>query len=86
MYSTCSLADVENDQVVEKALQPGPSAAVSPKGSECRIVAVPIDEWQEGKELEDLVGGDRTRFGLLCLPDKKGSGPIYLAMLEKVAS
>lgn len=84
VYSTCSLADVENDQVVAKAVQQAATAEFSRNSVACQVRCVPVNDWQLDPELEDLVGGDRTQYGLLCLPDRKGSGPIYLAILEKV--
>jgi 16S rRNA C967 or C1407 C5-methylase (RsmB/RsmF family) len=70
VYSTSSLAEVENDTVVQRALQ------------QQGVRVVPADEWGLAG-VEELAGGERTQHGLLCLPDKQGWGPVYLAVLEK---
>ncbi|KAF6252428.1 S-adenosyl-L-methionine-dependent methyltransferase [Scenedesmus sp. NREL 46B-D3] len=72
VYSTCSIAEAENDGVVCKALQQ--------QGGEARVV--PVDEWGLAG-IGELTGGQRTQHGLLCLPDEQGWGPVYLAVLEQ---
>lgn len=78
------MADMENDHVVLEALQQTAKSKKSEAhAGSCSVRAVPIEEWGMDQQLESLVGGDRTQYGLLCLPDKQGYGPIYVAMLEK---
>jgi 16S rRNA C967 or C1407 C5-methylase (RsmB/RsmF family) len=76
VYSTSSLVEVENDAVVQKALQ----QQQQQQGASVRVV--PADEWALAG-IEELAGGERTQHGLLCLPDKQGWGPLYVAVLEK---
>jgi len=70
VYSTCSIAKVENDDVVQHALQ---------QSSAGSVVVVPVKDW----DLLQLAGGEPTQHGMICLPDKAGWGPIYLCLLEK---
>jgi 16S rRNA C967 or C1407 C5-methylase (RsmB/RsmF family) len=74
VYSTSSLTEVENDGVVHTALQ-------QQQGSSVRVV--PAAEWGLAGGIEELAGGEHTQHGLLCLPDKHGWGPLYVAVLEK---
>lgn len=80
VYSTCSLADLENDHVVQKALEQLSSPAGGSAACSCEVV--PVVDWGI-PDAEQLAGGERTQHGLLCLPDKQGWGPIYVAMIEK---
>lgn len=55
-----------------------------PKGS-LRVVAPGDPSYGVGPEmLQGLFGAERTEHGVLCLPDIKGCGPIYVAVLDKV--
>lgn len=71
VYSTCSILDLENDQVVERVLK---RAAGS-----LRVVA-------PAAAALEAAGAERTRHGWLLLPDTALSGPIYLTVLEKTGS
>lgn len=80
VYSTCSIADVENDRVVERALERAGAAAV-------RVVQDPAEGGVDGvtlgaSDLADL-GAERTRQGWILLPDKSRHGPIYVCVLER---
>ena len=37
-------------------------------------------------QLAGVFGAERTDKGVLCLPDTKGCGPMYVAVLVKVSS
>ncbi len=39
---------------------------------------------EAAKALVDVFGAEATKHGLICLPDRKGWGPIYVAVVEKV--
>jgi 16S rRNA C967 or C1407 C5-methylase (RsmB/RsmF family) len=69
VYSTCSLADVENDAVVRVALA---------KHADCCVMAPALPT-------EDLAlfGVEPTELGHICLPDTAGWGPIYVATIYK---
>ena len=69
MYSTCSLADVQNDAVVRAALAKHPDCSVAAPG-------VPASDLA-------LFGAEPTQLGLICLPDTAGWGPIYVAAITK---
>lgn len=75
VYSTCSMAAVENDGVVQQAL------SLSKGG----VSAVPLAEWGVvgSAHFMELSGAEATQHGMLCLPDKAGCGPIYLCLLQK---
>lgn len=74
VYSTCSILDLENDQVVDRVLERG--------GGSLRLLHP-----SAAAAALDAAGAQRTRHGWLLLPDGPlGCGPIYLAVLEKTAS
>lgn len=74
VYSTCSILDLENDQVVDRVLERG--------GDSLRVVHPPA----VAAALE-AAGAQRTRHGWLLLPDGPlDCGPIYLAVVDKVGS
>jgi 16S rRNA C967 or C1407 C5-methylase (RsmB/RsmF family) len=81
-YSTCSLAEEENDHVVEKALKLQQQMAASRSSSGLARV-VPVNEWCWDGELQRLLGAERTKYGVICLPDKQGWGVIYVCLLKK---
>lgn len=39
---------------------------------------------EAAKALLEVFGAEATKHGLICLPDRKGWGPIYVAVVEKV--
>ena len=74
VYSTCSILDLENDQVVDRVLERG--------GGSLRVLHPPA-----AAAALEAAGAQRTRHGWLLLPDGPlGCGPIYLAVLDKVGS
>ncbi|KAL6751043.1 S-adenosyl-L-methionine-dependent methyltransferase [Haematococcus lacustris] len=78
VYSTCSLAAVENDEVVAKAL------ARCPVGSLHIVLPGHPGYGLQSGALTGLFGAERTRYGVIVMPDApQGSGPIYAAVLEK---
>jgi len=80
VYSTCSLAPIENDGVVAQAL----TRVV--KGS---VRVLPPDEAASScgctyEELARTFGASKTQHGVLCTPDSHAAcGPIYAAVLVK---
>lgn len=92
VYSTCSIATVENDAVIEKVLE---KAAGAVHTSSHGIVPTEGETGsQDDRSFEgscgslafrDLkaFGAERTKHGWLILPDNHGWGPIYLSVLEK---
>eukprot|EP00775_Hariotina_reticulata_P005229 gene5229-5465_t len=74
VYSTCSLAEEENDYVVEKALKLQQQQVVGSASSSGLARAVPVNDWPWEGELQRLVGAERTKYGVICLPDKQGRG------------
>lgn len=78
VYSTCSMASAENDDVVQQALQQS-------KGS---VTAVPVQDWGVvgSEQFRKAAGAELTGHGMICLPDKAGWGPIYLCLLQKQES
>lgn len=78
----CSIAEAENDDVVEKVvLKAGESVSV------CSDVLTSVASTDlKGKILRRLITrADRTRYGWLILPDRSGWGPMYVAVLKKTA-
>ena len=74
VYSTCSILDLENDQVLDRVLERG--------GGSLRVLHPAA-----AAAALDAAGAERTRHGWLLLPDGPlGCGPIYLAVVEKTAS
>jgi 16S rRNA C967 or C1407 C5-methylase (RsmB/RsmF family) len=77
VYSTCSLNEIENDQVIEKVLN---KTEKYKEKNGYRLESIPVDS-----VLPDLVLGEKTKYGWHLLPDNAhGFGPIYMAVLEKV--
>ncbi len=77
-YSTCSIAPVENDGVIDKLLEKvGGAAAV-------RVINEDEAQTHAGwsATLKQL-GCEPTRHGWIMLPDSSKFGPIYWCLLEK---
>ncbi|WIA40814.1 hypothetical protein OEZ86_004492 [Tetradesmus obliquus] len=83
-YCTSSLAELENDAVVHKALQQHQQQQQQQQQG-CKVHVVAVDDWGLNG-IEELAGGERTQYGLLCLPDRQGWGPLYVALLEKTSA
>jgi len=77
-YSTCSIAPVENDLVIDRLLEKlgGPSAVRVVKEDEAQTHA----GWSS--TLKQL-GCEPTKHGWIMLPDRSKFGPIYWCLLEK---
>ncbi|KAI7837380.1 hypothetical protein COHA_008819, partial [Chlorella ohadii] len=74
VYSTCSILDLENDQVVDRVLERG--------GDSLRVLHPPA-----AAAALEAAGAQRARHGWLLLPDGPlDCGPIYLAVVDKVGS
>jgi len=79
VYSTCSLADEENDGVVAKLL------AHKRHGAGMRLASPFVN--LEGTAVAPLLEGvTRTKCGALMLPDRSRFGPLYWAVLERKTS
>jgi 16S rRNA C967 or C1407 C5-methylase (RsmB/RsmF family) len=70
-YSTCSMSDVENDEVVDKALK-----RINMRDDVVSVSRPEID-------FKEKLGYERTKHGLLILPDVKEWGPIYCCVITK---
>ena len=71
VYSTCALAQAENDGVIKKLLKKYPEASV---------VALPE------ADSSGLCNGEKTEYGIHVLPDKQGgAGPLYFSLVHKVS-
>lgn len=81
MYSTCSVAVVENDFVVEKVLEKfgDPEGKIAVRVAEDRGFPDPKD-----RETLEQLGCERTNHGYCMLPDRNKFGPIYWCVLERV--
>jgi 16S rRNA C967 or C1407 C5-methylase (RsmB/RsmF family) len=69
VYSTCSLADVQNDAVVHAVLE---------EQKDCVAVQASLSASDMA-----LFGAEPTQLGLICLPDNGTWGPIYVAVITK---
>ncbi|QDZ18821.1 S-adenosyl-L-methionine-dependent methyltransferase [Chloropicon primus] len=80
VYSTCSIATVENDFVIEKILQ-----KFGPGNGRCHVKAVKDCGFGNAKDRATLeqLGCERTKHGYFMLPDKSKFGPIYWCLLER---
>lgn len=84
VYSTCSIAPVQNDEVVERLLrrcEPGAIRVLSAMEL-LRGTLEEAVEVVEGQVVE-LLGVEVTQHGAICLPDRGGWGPLYMAVVEK---
>lgn len=70
IYSTCSISDLENDQVIGRLIEK--------KGSTFAVEN--IEKLLANKDCE------KTQYGYRFLPDQCGYGPIYLSKLRKIIS
>lgn len=78
VYSTCSIAAVENDEVIGKVLEKAAGAVqVASHGFEGSCGSLAFGDLK-------ALGAERTQHGWLILPDSHGWGPIYLSVLVKV--
>lgn len=81
--STCSLACIENDGVVSKALErcpPGSIRVVQPTDPDYYPSSL---GGQAASLLQETFSPDATKYGVLLLPDVCQHGPIYVCVLEK---
>ncbi len=91
VYSTCSISPLENDQVVSKAvalLQDEMHISISSKPRQMlkEPVKLPSESFRASASLAGLlhqVGAEPTEHGVIVLPDKAGSGPMYVCLLLK---
>lgn len=78
VYSTCTLSDKENDEVMSRVLQGSPGAG---KTSAVDVFAVKTPLLAE---LEEYCHQVQTTHGLLVTPtDQKNTGPMYVTVLQK---
>jgi hypothetical protein len=88
VYSTCSIAALQNDGVIDKVLiRAGGAVEVvhhNDSSTPQTLVDGTLEERLLAQELEGF-GAERTRHGWMILPDATGWGPIYLAVLRKRA-
>lgn len=71
VYSTCSIAPVENDEVISKVLKKF--------GGVVRV----IDAFANHHSTLTDFGAEKTKYGWLMLPDRSRFGPLYWVALEK---
>lgn len=79
VYSTCSIASVENDGVIEKILEKF-------KSGRCQVRVVGDCGFGEAKDRRTLeqLGCEPTDHGYLMLPDRSNFGPIYWCVLQRI--
>lgn len=76
VYSTCTLAEGENDGVVRKV------RAMAGEGLAPEFDCVEVDGWGE---LEAVCNLQKTKLGVLVTPEEgKNSGPTYIAKCHKL--
>jgi len=76
VYSTCSIAPVENDAVISKLLShPDYGAGLT--------LQDPLAELGGEQIWSILAGVERTRCGAIMLPDNSRFGPLYWAVLVR---
>ena len=92
VYSTCSISPLENDQVVSKALsglqETQMQISISTKVHEMlQQSAAPCAEASKVltplTELLMQLKAEPTEHGMIVMPDKAGSGPMYVCLLLK---
>ncbi|EKX53989.1 hypothetical protein GUITHDRAFT_63734 [Guillardia theta CCMP2712] len=79
VYSTCSIAPEENDEVISKIINNSRLA----KGLK---ILDPLVELQHEALGGLLQGVERTKYGAIMLPDKSKYGPLYWCVMEKTIS
>jgi 16S rRNA C967 or C1407 C5-methylase (RsmB/RsmF family) len=85
LYSTCALAEEENDGVIKKLLKKYAKSS----SDEYKISIEQIDFENSLKNLPSCVQIpdliiEKTEFGYQILPDKnRGAGPIYFSLIKK---
>lgn len=102
VYSTCSCSALQNDGVVRTAVLQhnqqqcstaaeahqkvpvGPDAAAAQQLAAGGVYVVPLGDLQVPQQMAELLEG--TPLGMISLPDNAGHGPIYAAVLEKLAA
>eukprot|EP00960_Hanusia_phi_P024700 727504-Hanusia_phi.AAC.4 len=76
VYSTCSIAPEENDEVISKILS-------NSRLSHGLKLVDPLVELQHEALSVLLQGVEKTKYGAIMLPDKSRYGPLYWCILEK---
>ncbi|GAX74703.1 hypothetical protein CEUSTIGMA_g2151.t1 [Chlamydomonas eustigma] len=79
VFSTCSMLPLENDKVVDRLLSRVGANAVE-------VIAPGHQSFCLHDTDLDRFGTERTKYGLLSLPDLAGWGPIYTVVIRKVGS
>lgn len=91
VYSTCSISPLENDQVVSKAialLQDQMHISISSNPQQMlkehvKLASGPFSASTSLAQLLQQMGAEPTKHGIIVLPDKAGSGPMYVCLLFK---
>lgn len=75
MYSTCSIAKIENDFVIDKILEKFGHL----------VTVVRNAGFSDTKDQQTLrqLGCEPTKHGWIMLPDKSKFGPLYWCLLER---
>ena len=83
MYSTCSVHEGENDQLVERALTSKKLKCEVVGGIEELLNQVRVDSKAVSylKHPTELI--EKTKFGYQILPDRTGVGPIYFSLIRR---
>ena len=79
VYSTCSIAPEENDEVISRIINNARLA----KGLK---ILDPLVELQHEALSGLLQGVEKTKYGAIMLPDKSKYGPLYWCVMEKTIS
>ena len=81
LYSTCALADQENDGVIGRLLKKYDTATIV----DIDIDARKNDLLNEMKWLTHLPDTEKTEYGYRIMPDvENGAGPIYFCLVKKM--
>ena len=81
LYSTCALADDENDGVISRLLKKYENASVL----EIDIMGNKNELMNRFNWLDHLPDTERTTYGYRILPDvSEGAGPIFFCLLKKM--